>query len=137
MIVKKMRSSLWMGLLALGVFIAGCAGAVPWNPQGYAGITKWKVTPNAKCLKEAKTDKTLCYELLVMDGKEKQDVTFEITRSPDGTFLVKYDAKGVKAFTGQEIRAEVEIQVSKTLETILPGMVESLVDAIIKGIKPI
>lgn len=134
---SKMAGNIWMVLLALGVFIAGCAGAVPWNPQGYAGITKWKVVPSADCLKAAKTDKTLCYELLVMDGKEKQDVTFDISRKPDGTFLVKYDAKGVKAFTGQQIRAEVEIQVAKTLEAILPGMVESMVQAILKAVKPI
>lgn len=131
-----MRRTWFVAPLLLLFVITACAGAVPWNPQGYAGITKWKVMPSADCLKVAKTDKTLCYELLVMDGKEKQDVTFKITRSPDGTFLVEYDAKGVKAFTGQQIRAEVEIQVTKTLETILPGMVESLVKGIIEGIKP-
>ena len=135
---KKMWKYVPVVLVVLVAFVlSACAGAVPWNPQGYAGITKWKVVPSAECLKAAKTDKTLCYELLVMDGKEKQDVTFDISRKPDGTFLVKYDAKGVKAFTGQQIRAEVEIQVAKTLEAILPGMVESLVKAILKSIKPI
>ncbi len=124
-------------LVAVLFLVASCGGPLFVTKQENAGLTHWKAGPNVKCLEAAKTDKTLCYELEVFDGKEKQNVKFEITRSTDGVFKVTYNATAVKAFEGQAIRAAVEIEVAKALKDILPGMVDSLVKAILKSIKPI
>ena len=48
-----------------------------------------------------------------------------------------YNAEGVKAFEGQALRAAVEIEVAKVLESILPGMVQAIVDAILSSINPL
>ena len=122
--------------LAIALMVSGC-GTIFASKQENAGIAHWNLKPDVECIKAAKSDRTLCYEVEVFDGKEKADVTISVERRADGSFLVSYNAEEVKAFEGQALRAAVHIEVAKALKDILPGMVDSLVTAIIKGVKPL
>ena len=116
-------------VLVLG--LSACASAIPWDTpyaQNYAGITAWRVTPLTDCA----PDVAICYDLEVVDGKEKSEVTFEIDRDPaTGVIHVKYQAGGVKAFVGQDIRGEVEKAQMKTLGKIIPELTKAIIDALV------
>ena len=125
-----------MAFVVVGAFfLSSCmaAGAVPWNMQNYAGISWWRVTPSSDCEEGV----PICYRLDVIDGKEKADITFDIERLPGGGFHIKYSAKGVAAFRGQEIRGEVETAVAAEIAKVLPSITEAIIKAVIKGIKPL
>lgn len=108
-------------LIAVGavVLLSGCAGAVPWNPQGYAGINKL----DAEFDESGKPKR-----IVVIGGKEQEAVNFE-AELPDGT-KAKYSASGVKAFDGQKARAELEAAISEDAKEAMPGIVDSIMDVI-------
>ncbi len=128
-----MKRIVFITLAALLLSSCMAAGAVPWNKQNYAGISRWRVTPTSDCEEGV----PICYELDVIDGKEKADITFDIERLPGGGFSIKYSAKGVAAFRAHEIRAELEKEVAKQTGRMLPEMVRAAVEAAIKGVKPL
>ncbi|MEE8223889.1 MAG: hypothetical protein V3S59_06265 [Alphaproteobacteria bacterium] len=110
-----------------GAFLlAGCAGAVPWNSQVNAGITRAEILWCES--KNAAKDTYLC-EAEIVDGKETADVTLTV-KLPNGA-EVRYAAKGVKAFEGHEVRGAVEKAISNDMKDVAPGVVESVVDAIL------
>lgn len=102
--------------------LSACAGAVPWNDQNAAGVTKAEVTwsPEGK-LQKAR----------IIDGKEKEDVKLSV-KLPSGA-EVKYSASGVMAFDGQEVRAKVEAAVSDDVRAVAPDIVDTIVTAIVPG----
>ena len=123
-----MKSNLLIaGALAL-VLLSGCAGAVPWNPQGYSGVNlveaEFVVADGQSGPKSIK----------VVGGKEQEAVSFKATL-PDGT-AVDYSASGVKAFDGQKLRAAVEDAVSDDVKAAAPGIVESVVKAVTRVARP-
>ena len=91
-------------------FLSACAGAVPWNKQNYAGINyvhfKW-----CEALAADGTTVFQPCEVTIIDGKEQGAIDFKF-KMLDGTVL-NFAAEDVAAFTGQEIRAEVERAVAE------------------------
>jgi len=106
-------------LFLLLSFVTACAGAVPWNPQGYSGINKAEIEFD----KNGKPTSAL-----IIGGKEQETVNLNV-ETPDG-LKVSYSASGVKAFTGQEIRGAVEQAVSNDSTKIAPAVI----DTITKGV---
>ncbi len=102
--------------------LSACAGAVPWNPQGYAGINlveaEFEVPENAAGPTR----------LRILGGKEQESVAFKASL-PDGT-VVEYGAAGVGAFDGQRVRAAVEEAVSKDAREASPGIVDAIMKAV-------
>lgn len=108
----------------LPLFAAAC-GALPWNPQGSAGLTRAEVK---WCESEKDgADRYLCAAEII-DGKEKSDVKLTV-KLPGGT-EVDYQAKDVKAFRAHEVRSAVEEAVSEDVKSVAPGIVDSIVKAI-------
>lgn len=117
----------------LAVLLGGCAGAVPWNKQNYAGITSWDFN---YCKVDVKADADGSYSLSedekicgveVIDGKERGSVQLDFIL-PDGT-IMNYLANDEVAFEGQRIRAEVETAVADALAATLPALVETAIKA--------
>jgi hypothetical protein len=110
------------------VFLYGCAGAVPWNQQGYAGINMVEAKFQVP---EGEAGPT---SLRVVGGKEQELIAFKATL-PDGT-ITEYSARGVKAFDGQALRAAVEKAVSEDVKAVAPGIVEKVVGAVSRVVTP-
>lgn len=119
-------------VIGLCFLVSACAGALPWNKQQYAGLSSWSWEPSSDC----RLGEPICGTLHVMDGKEKQDIAFSIEKTETG-FKVSYIAAGVTAFQGQEIRAAVEQVVSEDVKETFPGIVDTVVNAVLKAIAPI
>lgn len=113
-------------IIALPLLLSACAGALPWNTQSKAGITDAVVTWCES--KDATKDKYVCGARLT-DGKEKTYIALKID-TPDGSHL-KYTARDVKAFQGQQVRAAVEKAVSADVKAAAPGIVDAIVKAIL------
>jgi hypothetical protein len=107
------------------VALGGCAGAVPWNDQNDAGITRVDADFN-----DAGAPKSL----RVISGKEGQsfDVLADVKA---GT--MEWHAKDVRAFDAAKARAAVEQAVSSDTKAAAPGIVASIVDALVKAFAPI
>lgn len=123
--------------LVVPLLLTGCAAAVPWNAQNYAGITHTKVT-FSQVYDTAKDGGQTYRENVpsvidVYDGKEKQSVSMNADISK-GT--VAYNAGGVAAFPGQATRADVETKVTESLKNlgvqIAPEVMKALVDIVTK-----
>lgn len=109
-------------VIASMVILAGCAGAVPWNPQGYAGINMVEASFQVPADQAGPTS------IRIVGGKEQESISFDAIL-PDGTD-VSYTATGVRAFDGQTLRAAVEQAVSEDVKAIAPGIVENVVRAV-------
>lgn len=105
----------------LAVLLAGCAGAMPWNKQQYAGLTVAKLE---KC------SQTSC-SFVVYDGKESGAIDFKV-KFADGT-VMNFAADDVKAFEGQAIRGDVEKMVAEQFGDVAPGLVDAIINAVIAG----
>lgn len=99
--------------------LSACAGALPGNPQGLAGINKGEFEYDPQTGKVSGE---------VIGGKESEAVKLSV-KTPDG-LEVTYSAKGVKAFDGQAVRAAVERAVSDGAKQAMPGIVDSVVSAV-------
>ena len=113
---------------ALALVLSGCAGAVPWNPQGYSGINMIEAE---FVVAEGQSGPK---SLRVVGGKEQETITFKATL-PDGT-AVDYTASGVRAFDGQKLRAAVEEAVSDDVKAVAPGIVDNVLKAITRTTQP-
>ena len=115
---------------ALVMALGGCAGAVPGNEQGLAGVTDVKLE---WCPVGADgTDYKLC-NIAWKDGKEKQSVHLA---ADIGKGTVDYAATGVAAFDGQKVRAEVEKAVAEQVgQSVGPGGTTKIVDSIMMAVK--
>ncbi|MEE9395243.1 MAG: hypothetical protein V3W41_22350 [Planctomycetota bacterium] len=118
-----MRFLKLMAAALVALALNACAGAVPWNPQGHAGMTEVAV----KWCGEG-ADRAAC-KFKVMDGKEKGQVSFEVEFTPDGT-IMNYAATDEKAFEGQAIRADVEKAVAAEVTKAMPSIVDAVKAAI-------
>lgn len=102
--------------------LTGCAGAVPWNPQGYSGIDEVEITfsvPDSVHGPET---------LRITGGKEASNIAFSFVL-PDGTEM-SFSAADVRAFEGQKLRAAVEEAVSDDVKVSSPGIIDSILKAI-------
>lgn len=106
---------------ALSAMLMGCAGAVPWNKQQFAGLT-WAALSNC-------TDASC--EFLVVDGKESGAIDFKV-KFASGT-IMNFAADDVRAFDGQALRAEVEKIVAEQAGDAAPGIVDAILDAVTGG----
>jgi len=112
-------------LASLCALLAGCAGAVPWNPQGYAGINQAEITSTCE------GSESWCPESVTLTGgKEQGEVSVSFT-TPNGT-SVKYTASEVQAFDGQTVRAQVEQQISEDVREASPEIVNRITNAILQ-----
>lgn len=118
-----MKRTFLITLVCLGV--SACAGAVPGNPQGYAGINHMSVEMQ---IPEGERGPK---HVEIWGGKEQEAISFEI-ETQDGR-KATYSASGVKAFDGQKARALVEEAVSSDVKEAFPGIVDSIVNALTKG----
>jgi len=100
-------------------FLAACAGAIPGNQQGYAGINKAEIEFDENGKPE--------YALIV-GGKENDSVSLNV-KTPDG-LEVQYSASGSKAFDGQAVRGAVEQAISADVGDAAPGIVENVMEAL-------
>jgi len=107
------------------VMLSGCAGAVPWNPQGYSGITKAVVEIGVLKPGEVPFIKSVTFT----DGKEKQSIKLFV-ELVDGKPKLTYTAAGVLAFDGQKLRAAVEKAVSEDVRRTAPAIVDTIMLAI-------
>lgn len=108
-----------IGFSLVILLLSSCAGAVPWNPQGYAGITHVDV--------QWKEDSPELARVRVWHGKEG---TFNITaRLPDGSEVI-WEGLDVKAFEAFKSRAEVESYVAEKFADAAPDIRAGLVDAL-------
>lgn len=112
-------------IFAAVLVLSGCAGALPWNKQNYAGINevhfKW-------CENDQTGDYMAC-DVLIIDAKENGAIQFKFTM-PDGTVL-EFAADDVKAFPGQALRADVEKAIAKQFGDIAPEVMDALLKAIL------
>ena len=134
---ENLRVLLIGAFLVVFAALTGCAGALPWNKQQYAGLTEWTVRHDVECLKAVGEKDYLCFELDVIDGKEKQDVTITLERLPTGVLRVSYSATAVKAFVGQALRAEVEKMVAIEIGKAVPLITEAITKAMLDSINPL
>ncbi len=110
-------------LLACVAFtLSACAGAMPWNPQGYGGISRWE-------FRSCVTDEGVPYvcRVSVWNGKEGEDVlvTGELA---DGTKF-EFQAKHVSGIDAIRERAKLEAIIAEQLGDVAPGIIESILDA--------
>ena len=110
--------------IALMMTLSACAGAVPWNAQNDAGIT----TASVKWCETSSGTYDLCHAKII-DGKEKTDVALGV-KFPDGA-EVTYSAAGVKAFDAHKVRGAVEEAISEDVKQGAPGIVDSVVKAVL------
>jgi hypothetical protein len=112
----------------LGAFtLSACvAGAIPGNPQGYAGIAKAEV---AFCESRDPAKNRYVCSARVIDGKERENVELVVNLPLRGT--VRYTAVGVKAFDGQRARAAVESAISSDIRQAFPGIVDTVTKALV------
>lgn len=116
--------------LITSFILSGCAaGAVPWNPQGHAGIAEAEVTFCES--RDGSKDRYIC-SARVIDGKEREDVSLEVALPLKGT--VRYRAAGVRAFDGQKAREAVETAISKDAKDAFPGIVDAVMNALTAGL---
>ncbi|MDG2286883.1 MAG: hypothetical protein P8N43_15360 [Alphaproteobacteria bacterium] len=115
-------------ILGAGLTLSACAGAVPWNPQGYAGINMLEAEFQDP---EGVAGPT---SLKVVGGKEQESIYFKTTL-PDGT-TAEYSAVGVKAFDGQNLRAALEGAVSDDVKAISPDIVNNILRAVTGVVVP-
>ncbi len=90
-----------------------------WQPQLYSGLTNWKI--------EYDKDGNV-RNVTGWDGKEKTDVTLNVTRNADGSITLEYAAKGVQAFEGQGIRANVETGIVEAGNEVAAETVKGIVE---------
>lgn len=109
-------------LCAVSLILSACAGAVPWNPQGYSGINKGVIEfgPDGKP-KRAE----------IIGGKEQTRLVLDADMQ-SGKF--HYEAVGVRAFDGQKVRAAVEQAVSADVRAVAPGIVDSVMSAVMRAL---
>lgn len=107
------------------ITLVGCAGAVPGNPQGYSGI-------NHATFEYPTEEGTITGD--IWGGKQQDTVAITI-KHPSGV-EVTYSASGTEAFEGQRIRGAVEKAVSADAKEAMPGIVDTITDAIIKATSP-
>lgn len=110
----------------LVLLLSGCAGAVPWNKQNYAGITSWDFKYCKIDISDATEDEKIC-GVKVIDGKERGSVQLDFVLS-DGT-IMNYLANDEAAFEGQRIRAEVETAIANAIAETLPALLETAMKA--------
>ena len=119
------RISTWVAIPVMATLLLGCAGAVPWNPQGYSGITKAVVEVGV--LKPGETP--FIKSVTFTDGKEKQSIKL-IVELVGGKPKLTYVAAGVLAFDGQKLRAAVEKAISRDVREASPAIVDTIMSAI-------
>lgn len=111
------------------VLMAGCTGsAMPpfskTNPQSYSGINEAEFSyPTEQGEITGR----------VIGGKEQEAIGITV-RHPSG-IEVEYSASGARAFKGQDIRRAVEEAVSEDAREVMPGIVDSVTQSIIDGLK--
>ena len=105
--------------------LSGCAGALPWNKQNYAGINE----VHFKWCENDKTGEYMACDVMIVDAKENGAIQFKFTM-PDGTVL-EFAADDVKAFPGQALRADVEKAIAEQFGDVAPEVAESLLKAIL------
>jgi hypothetical protein len=112
-----------MRLLALALFFVlfGCAGAVPWSKQDYAGITRVEIA-GSDCLPDTH----------YTSGKEAEGLKASVS-CEDGKVVATIEASGVRAFDGQAFRAEVEKLSAEMQANIAPSVVDAIVSAALKA----
>jgi len=111
--------------IIVALLLAGCAGVVPWNPQGYSGITKADVEVGVAKAGEVPYIKSVTF----WNGKEFGSVALTV-EFLDGKPKVTYTAAGVTAFDGQRVRAAVEKAVSDDVRATAPAIVDTIMDAV-------
>jgi len=106
------------------LLVSGCAGAVPWNKQNYAGLEEWSVEYAVP------DDRQGIERVHYINGKEAAASEIKIALS-DGTIL-NFAGDGIMAFQGQALRADVERAVSEQLGEVGPGVIDAIINAIIR-----
>lgn len=107
-----------LSVAILALVLNGCA-------QQYGGITHATV--------QICKDGT-CTTAEITDGKEKQSV--ELIVIHPGGWKLKYSAKVVRAFTGQEIQAAVIKAISNNIHDVMPEVSNAITKSLIKSLIP-
>ncbi len=117
----------WLLLVGVAFGLTAC-GALPWNDQENAGLTDMHIY---WAYSEA-NNTVYPVEIRVTDGKEFGSVNLAFQMS-DGT-LMNFNGVDVRAFRGQEIRADVEKAIAEVYGEIVPGLTDSILAAMTGGI---
>ena len=103
--------------------LSACSGSVPWNPQGYAGITHVDA--------EWKDDSPDLKRVRVWQGKEGE--SFDITANlKEGT--VTWAGKSVRAFEAFKTRADVEKYGAENASDAVKAVAPDVVNLIAKAV---
>ena len=124
-----MKRSLVGGLAVaiLTLSLVGCGSLPGISHQGDAGIFNGEVDVGTLV-----KDKEVPYikHVSIVSGKEVESLTADITFDDMGKPVVKVTANGVKAFDGQKARAAVEQAISSDAKDAMPGIVDSVMNAV-------
>lgn len=118
----RVRTPAGTGAAALlAAALGACAGPVPWNLQSDAGINR---------LEARFPEDGMTTQVSVSGGKEQDLVTWTLVM-PNG-LGVRVEARGQRAFRAHELRAAVEKVVSADVRRAAPGIVDAIIDAILR-----
>ncbi len=113
-----------LAALVAVLFLTGCAGAVPWNPQNNAGLTNVRIQYG---------EGGEISDVKWIDGKEKQDVLLIVDLTAK---TLRYSATGVDAFPAFITRAEVEKWVAEQFADAVPEVRNAIIGAIAGAVLP-
>ena len=121
----------WLVLTLVLILFSGCAGAVPWNTQNYAGITHVDVEFSPTYDSSGNATGHYVSRIRWWDGKEKQEIN---VKAIVGSGQVVYGAGGVKAFPGFETRAAAETTVAKFAKEAGVEILPKMLDVLLKSL---
>lgn len=115
-----------LSIIVIIGLLSGCtANSLPYetfHPPEYAGINFAEI--EAQCPKDAFCPK----KVRIVGGKEQENITVQYHTAGETKTL--YEAKGVKAFPGQKLRAQVEQALAETQGEAAPEVVAAIMDTV-------
>ena len=123
-----------IALCALGLSLAGCAGAVPWNDQNDVGIAKLHLQFEPMRDATGNVIGSTLTDAFYINGKEGEAVKLA---ADIGKGTISYEAGKIAAFDGQKLRAAVEMAVSQNVADVTPSVVAAIIQAVMKAFVPV
>ncbi len=119
--MKRLLRNLITGAIVLlaGTLLSACETTAPWSEQDWAGITTIEVSGNG-----------IVPDTLYKSGKESGGFKVVYHGSPDGTIDVELEARDVRAFDGQALRAEVSKALAEAQIEIAPDALTAIIDGV-------
>jgi hypothetical protein len=72
----------------------------------------------------------------MIGGKEQENISIRMVHPKTGNTVLEYEAGGVKAFDGQQVRAEVEKALAEADVQVSEAVIGGIVDSIRRVVAP-